>query len=328
MSTERHEADARRGAQTSELALSDLFRAWLENHHTVIKDSATRLWLNPLSTLLTWLVIGIALALPMTLYILLNNVQTLSFSLDNSAQISLYLKHTVSRSEGEKLALELALQTDIRSTEYISQQQALDEFRDLSGFGGAIDGLDNNPLPAVILIKPAPAVLENAASQSLLDELSVIPQVDMAQLDLEWLQRLYTMMDIVERVVNALTVLLSLGVLSIIGNTIRLMIESRRDEIVIIKLVGATNTFIRRPFLYTGLLYGFGGALMSWCIVAVALWWFSPPVLTLVDLYQSDFQLRGLDIIDTVLLLLGGSMLGWIGAWLAVNRHIGEIEPQ
>ncbi|ROR98943.1 cell division protein FtsX [Sinobacterium caligoides] len=317
-----------RGAQSSHVGLADLFRAWVDNHKKVVRDSIQRLLDSPLSTLLTWVVIAIALALPMTLYIALSNIQGLSIGLDGSAQVSIYLKQDVTPQAGEKLAAKLPLRKDIRAAHYISKQQALAEFRALSGFGEAIDALNENPLPAVIVVQPAPSVVQSGKAKDLLASLADLPEVDLAQLDLEWVQRLYSMMDIVERVVNALSILLGLGVLSVIGNTIRLTIESRRDEIVVAKLVGATDTFVRRPFLYTGMLYGLGGAFCSWCIVFATLWWLSGPVLALADLYHSNFQLRGLDLIDTLLLLLGGSMLGWVGAWLAVSRHLGSIEPK
>jgi cell division transport system permease protein len=321
-------AKQQRGAQSSHVGLNDLFHAWIDNHREVVKDTAERMLNAPLSTLLTWLVLAIALALPTTLYLGLTNVSSISSGIDQSAHISLYLKANISEEAGRKLTARMPLDTDIRDAQYISKEQALAEFRQLSGFNDTIDALDNNPLPAVILIQPSAAANSAEAAQQLLKTLQAMKEVELAQLDLEWVQRLQSMMDLAKRVINSLALLLGSGVLIVIGNTIRLAIESRRDEIVIIKLVGATDTFVRRPFLYTGLIYGLGGAIVAWIIVFFALQWFSQPIVQLADLYHSDFELRGLDFIDTLLLLLGGSMLGWIGAWLAVTRHLGAIEPR
>ncbi|CAH0992966.1 Cell division protein FtsX [Sinobacterium norvegicum] len=321
-------AKQQRGAQSSHVSLNDLFHAWIDNHREVVKDTAQRMLNAPISTLLTWLVLAIALALPTTLYLGLTNVSSISSGIDQSAHISLYLKTGISEEAGRKLAERLPLDTDIRAAQYISKEQALAEFRQLSGFNDTIDALDNNPLPAVILIQPSAAISGADGAQQLLHTLQQMKEIELAQLDLEWVQRLQSMMELAKRIINSLALLLGSGVLIVIGNTIRLAIESRRDEIVIVKLVGATDTFVRRPFLYTGLIYGLGGAILAWVIVFFALLWFSQPIIQLADLYHSDFQLRGLDFVDTLLLLLGGSMLGWIGAWLAVTRHLGSIQPR
>jgi cell division transport system permease protein len=155
-----------------------------------------------------------------------------------------------------------------------------------------------------------------------------LPQIDQAVLDLEWVQRLYSMMALGKRLVIALAALLALGVLLVVGNTIRLAIESRRDEIVIVKLVGGTNAFVRRPFLYTGLWYGLGGGILAWLIIGFGLFWLSSPVAELAGLYRSQFELQGLGIGDSLMMWLCGGLLGLAGAWLAVSRHLGAIEPR
>ncbi len=316
------------GANQHRTGHSDRFNNYLAHHKLVIRDSLARLLKNPVGSLMTWLVIGIALALPSGLFVAIHNVEAISSNWEGSAQISLYLHKVVSDQDGRQLARELNGHPDIEHVEYISATQALEEFQSLSGYGDVLTHLNSNPLPAVIVVRP---VEQNAALEStrqLFAELEHLPRVDQAVLDLEWVQRLYSLMALGKRITLALTALLSLGVLLVIGNTIRLAIESRRDEIVIVKLVGATNAFVRRPFLYTGLWYGLGGGLIAWLLIRIGLLWISGPVAQLTGLYQSQFMLQGLGAGNTLLLWLFSALLGLAGAWLAVSRHLGDIEPR
>jgi cell division transport system permease protein len=142
-----------------------------------------------------------------------------------------------------------------------------------------------------------------------------------------WVKRLYQFMELGQRLVWALATLLGLAVLLIIGNTIRLSIESRRDEILVVKLVGGTDAFVRRPFLYTGIWFGLGGGIIAWLLLSMGLYWLSGPVETLISLYGSDFVLQGLSLSDSLMLIFDGVILGWLGAWLAVSRHLTKIKP-
>ena len=277
--------------------------------------------------MMTWLVIGIALALPSGLFVALDNVASVSRGWDGAAQISLYVNKVVTEQDSRKLAKKLRLRHDIAEVSYISRSQALEEFQRLSGYGDVLSHLDQNPLPAVIVVKPVEQATFAAATETLYNELGALPQIEQAVIDLEWVQRLYHMMELGKRMTLALAVLLALGVLLVIGNTIRLAIENRRDEIVIVKLVGATNPFVRRPFLYTGLWYGLGGGIMSWLLITIGLFWLSEPVAELSGLYQSQFALQGLNLGQTLLLWLSSALLGLAGAWLAVSRHLSSIEP-
>jgi cell division transport system permease protein len=275
---------------------------------------------------MTWLVIGIALALPGGLFVALNNVEAVSKGWDGAAQISLYVHKAVTEHDSRRLANKIQLRDDVAEVEFISSVQALEEFKALSGYGEVLDQLDNNPLPAVIVVRPKDDSHVN--TQQLYKSLQSIPQIEQAVIDLEWVQRLYTMMALGKRMTLALAALLALGVLLVIGNTIRLAIESRRDEIVIVKLVGATNAFVRRPFLYTGVWYGLGGGFMAWIIISISMMWLSKPVAMLAGLYQSEFTLQGLAAGQVLLLWLSAAVLGLLGAWLAVGRHLGAIEPR
>jgi cell division transport system permease protein len=300
---------------------------YLREHARVLLFTLGRLWRSPGGTLLTAAAIGITLALPAGLRVLLENAHVLSYSWESSVQASLFLKSDVTEAEGRALAHELSRKPGVADTSYITRDQALDEFRQLSGFGNALDVLRENPLPAVVVVKPEGHQTPEAINQ-LIEDLGEIPQVDQARLDTAWLQRLYAILDIAQLGLEILAVLLGLAVIITVGNTIRLDIQSRRDEIVVLKLIGASDGFIRRPFLYTGACYGLLGAILAWALIGVGLWLLSAPVSRLAALYHSQFRLAGLGFVSTLTILGAGMLLGWLGSWWTVARHLGEIEPQ
>lgn len=317
----------REGASQSRTKFRDHYNSWLRHHRLSAADSLFRVLDNALSSVLTWLVIGIALALPVGLNVALDNVNRLSASWDSPAQISLFLLEEVDAEEASQLAVELAERDDVAETLFISRVEALEEFSELSGFADVLASLDDNPLPNLILVSPADGSQEQATS-ALRDDLQKHPGVAQAVLDMAWLQRLNSLMELSRRLVLAVGGLLVFGVVLILGNTIRLAIENRREEIVIVKLVGGSNAFVRRPFLYTGLWYGVGGGAFAAILVALALWFLSEPVGNLAQLYQSTYQLSGLGIMGGLNLVILGGLLGLAGAWLAVTRHLVNIEPR
>jgi len=317
-----------KGASQSRTSIADIVSSYFAHHRLVGRESLQRLLKTLVPSIMTWLVIGIAMALPIGLFVALDNIESLSGGWDGAAQISLFIGKTVDEKDARKLAAQLRLRKDIVEVNFITQNEALIEFQALSGYGDVLQHLDSNPLPAVIVIRPTEGENAAAIAEALFIELQALPQVEQAVLDLEWVQRLYSMMALGRRMTVALAGLLSLGVLLVIGNTIRLSIESRRDEIVIVKLVGATNAFVRRPFLYTGLWYGLGGGLMSWIIINMGLFLLRNPIEQLAGLYQSQFELQGLGFFDTILICVVSGTLGLVGSWLAVSRHLGSIEPR
>jgi cell division transport system permease protein len=324
----RKESQRRReGARTSKTTLLDQFNAWLQHHRLSAADSLVRVLDHPGSSLLTWLVIGIALALPVGLNVALDNVSKVSTSWESPAQISLFLQNGVPDVRAKQLLAELSAREDVIETRFISREEALDEFRDLSGFADVLANLDENPLPDLILVTPKPT-LDEPAVAALRAALEQNTDVAEAVLDMAWLQRLNSLMDLSRRVVLAVGGLLVVGVLLILGNTIRLGIESRRDEIIIVKLVGGSNGFVRRPFLYTGLWYGVGGGVLAALLVSAALWYLEEPIGELAMLYESAFNLTGLGVMGALNLVILGGILGLAGAWLAVSRHLVHIEPQ
>lgn len=301
--------------------------AYFTHHLWVLISSLGALWRTPLATLMTAAVIGIALALPTGLHVLLQNVQQLSTGWEGTAQMSLFLKSDVPEKRIQSLADKLRNWDGVAEVQYISREQALAEFRELSGFGGALDSLDENPLPAVLVLRPTAEATEPAQMELLLGKVQKLEPVDLAQLDMEWVRRLNGIIEVGKRGVLLLGGLLALAILLVVGNTIRLTILSRSQEIIVTKLIGATNAFIRRPFLYTGFWYGLMGAVLAWLLVAILLGLLSDPVSRLSFLYSSEFSLDGLDL-ETVIILLGsGIALGLLGSWLAVGRHLQAIEP-
>lgn len=296
-------------------------------HIQVMLYSLGQLWRTPAATTMTILVIGIALALPAGLYVLLKNVEEVSSQWDDASQISLFLHHSTPDSRGKQLAEQLLTWPDINAVSYQSSKQSLEEFRQLSGLDALLDTLPKNPLPPVIIIQPTATQHEAEVLASLLERLQNMQEVELAQLDMEWLQRLRTINETGERGISILAILLSLSVLLVIGNTIRLAILNRQTEIRVIKLVGGTNAFVRRPFLYTGFWYGLLGGAIAWLTLLLTLLTINGPVNRLAALYDSQFALQWLSGQMFIALPLFGTLLGVLGAWLAVGRHLNTIEP-
>ena len=312
-----------RGGRSSVAASS--VSAWLAHHVYVFFFSLGQVSRTPLATLMTASVIGIALALPTGLYLLMENARSVSQGWDGVMQISLYLKHEITDEQARQLAIKLQRHPDIKKLRLITRKQALDEYKQLSGFSEALNMLVENPLPAVLVVRPRLSTPQ--AGQTLLQQLHQLPEVDIAQFDQRWLKRLFAIMDIIRRGVLILAVLLALAVLLIIGNTIRLSIQSRREEIEVNKLFGATDSFIRRPFLYSGWWYGFLGSVFAWGLISYALYLLDEPTRQLSSLYFSQYNLITLDLQASVILLLTGPLLGLFGAGLAVGRHLRSIQP-
>ena len=289
--------------------------------------SMGQLFKHPLNTLLTTAVVGIALSLPAGFYLLLENCQRVASNWDNSSEISLFLKLEVDEKRTLALMEELRQTQGVVTVDYISSDAALLEFQKQTGLSQAMNALESNPLPAIILLQPALQELSSIESDLLMQKLRTLPEVDMAQFDRQWIQRLFAIIEIVRQGVIVLSVLFALAVLLIVGNTIRLAIYNRRTEIEVNKLFGATEAFIQRPYLYSGLFHGAGGSFLAWLLLSLSLFLLDAPVARLAELYSSDFKLHSFSIIECLLLFLGGGVLGLLGSWVSVQRHIKAIEP-
>ncbi|OAI95037.1 permease-like cell division protein FtsX [Pseudomonas putida] len=303
-----------------------LLHAWLESHRSSLLDSLRRLGKQPIGSFFTCLVMAVALSLPMGLSLILSNIERLGGSWQRAAQISLYLKLDTSVRDGEALREQIRTLPGVTDAEYVSREQALNEFQQQSGLGEALRELPENPLPGVVVVTPNE--VDKPALDALRQRLAELPHVELAQLDLVWVERLAAILKLGDRFVFGLTVLLVSALLLVIGNTIRLHIENRRTEIEVIKLVGGTDSYVRRPFLYMGALYGLGAGILSWGVLAFGLNWLNDAVVDLSGLYGSDFALAGVPSADGLSLLLGAVLLGYIGAWIAVARHLSELAPR
>lgn len=305
------------------LALDQWLRSYGRLHAQVMISSLGRLYRNPFSSLLTTAVVAIALALPSGLLVILDNLQRLNTSWDGSSSISLFMRQAIGDAQTDRLAQELEGWPRVSAVQIVHRDQALAEFRELSGFGEALNALEENPLPGVVVVRPASQ--ENI--EVLLDDLGRLPEVELAQIDLQWVRRFGTLMEIGRRGILVVGALLGLAVLLIVGNTIRLDIQNRRDEIEVSKLIGGTDAFIRRPFLYIGFWYGLLGALLAWLLVSLGFALIDGPARRLAGLYDSSFLLSGLSWQAVGWLILTGIGLGLAGSWLAVGRHLDAIEP-
>ncbi len=300
---------------------------YLLRHLQVMLFSLGRLWRQPVASLMTITVIGIALVLPAGLFVLSENMSSLSNRWDSASQITLFLHKEVSPQQAQRLNDDLKSWPEIEQVHYQSAQQSLEEFRQLSGLGDVLDSLPTNPLPAIIIVEPADDNIDKATISQLVERLNSLSSVEQAKLDMEWLQRFRSINKMVQRGITILAILLSLSVVLAIGNTIRLAILSRESEIRVMKLVGATDRFIRRPFLYTGFWYGFLGGLFAWITLVLTMGLLSGPVNDLAGQYGSDFSLHWFGGFMFLILPFAGAILGISGAWLAVGRHLHLIEP-
>jgi len=301
--------------------------SYFGNHLRVSLASLGRLYAQPVATFMTAAVLAIALALPVGLYIALDNVGKLSSGWDGSTQISLFLHTHVKKRDAQKLMQRLEKHKYIKKVDFIDKEKGLEQFKEISGFGDAIKYLDNNPLPIVLVVQPKILVNQANTTTQLVKELGKNKLVELAQLDVQWVKRLYTFLEIANRSIWVISSMLAIAVLLIIGNTIRLDIQNRREEIEVSKLIGASDAFIRRPFLYTGVWYGAIGGLIAWIITLISLLLMENPIHKLALLYHSDFRLTGLGVGNTLLLILISCLLGLVGSWIAVSRHLKEIEP-
>lgn len=324
---EERELSAGRGAQLRRQGPLSGLKNYFLRHFQTLFYALGQLSRRPFSTLMTVAVIGIALALPAGMHVMLKNVQTVLSGWDGAAQVSLFLHRETREPAAVSLAEKLRARPEVASVDYISAEQAMEEFRLLSGFGEALGALEENPLPPVLVVHPALNRQSPEALSELVEELGREGSVELAQLDMQWVKRLYGLMDIGRRGVWVLAGLLALAVLLVVGNTIRLAIQNRRDEIVITKLIGGTDTFIRRPFLYTGFWYGLLGGIIAFILVQTSMWLLATPVNNLAGLYNSSFRLDGMDLATFGALLGSGLLLGLFGSWLAVGRHLRAIEP-
>jgi cell division transport system permease protein len=301
---------------------------WGARHAQALLGSVGRLSRAPVATLLTVMVVGLALALPLSLRLLVDNTRAATGDLANAVDLTVYFKSDVSLERAEQLRRNAGKRAGVAAVTLLPAEQALEEFREYSGFGEALEALESNPLPHVLNVRPAPDASAPAQIEQLKRYFAAWPEVEIVQVDTEWVQRFAAILEVLRRLLTVASIVLGLGVVAVIGNTIRLEIQQRRPEIEVTKLVGGSNAFVRRPFLYTGALYGLAGALLAWLLLAAALAFLSGPVEELARLYGSGFALRTPGAQEVLQLLGGGALLGWLAAWGSTARHLSRIQPR
>ena len=303
--------------------------ATLATRHTqALLGALGRLVRAPLATVLTLLVIGLALTLPAALGMLVRNAESATGRLGRAVDMSVYLRSSVPLARARQLAVEARAVHGVARVQVISAAAGLRQFRKYSGFGAALNALPSNPLPNVLRIVPQPRSSGAAALETLRRTFASWPEVGMVQLDAQWVLRFNAILGVLRRLVSTAAVLFGAGVLAVIGNTIRLEILNRHAEIEVTKLVGGSNAFVRRPFLYTGMLYGLGGALLAWMILEAVVIGLTGPVARLAQLYGSAFVPAGLAARQCGVLFGGAVVLGWLGAWISAYHHLRRIEPR
>ena len=309
------------------VAISAHLSAWLDQHRRSACRSYMEMRRRPLATLMTLLVIGITLALPASLLSLLKISQTMTGDHQQTASISLFLKSGIVNEKALRVATDLEQRPQVDHVELLTSADAMEEFRGHSGFGDALDALDENPLPNVLLIHLLPDS-SSIEIRKLATELKEESVTDSIGYDQGWIERLQAITQAIRRAVQALGFGLGLAVMLIIGNTIRLEIMNRREEIQVTRLVGGSDGFIRRPFLYIGLSYGLFGALIAWLLVSILLMLVSGPLGRLAELYDTTISLTAFSLHALLLLIPIGISFGLAGAWLAVSRHLSSINPE
>lgn len=307
---------------------ADKLNAYAHIHAHALFFSLGRLLRSPFSAVMTLSVLSIAVSLAGGFYLFVANVQQFTGNLESSNQISLFLKLEIADKKGNELALRIRDNPKIQGVNVITKQQALKEFQAYSGFGDALKALNKNPLPTVIQIIPKNTLEHQNDVETLLNELNRLPEVDFAQLDMQWVKRLQSIMELARRGTGLLSFLLAIAVLFITGNTIRLELQNRKDEVLIAKLVGATHSFIQRPFLYTGFWYGFLAGIVAWILIAAMVLILRNPMERLSGLYNSDFSVLFLNFTESLVLVSISSFLGIAGALIVLVYQLHQLKPE
>jgi len=310
------------------MPLPDAVAIHFERHAQALLGSLGRLARQPFATFLTVVVIGIALALPAALYLTVVNLRAVTDGLGDTVQLSAYLAMPTTAAQAKQAANAIEAREGVGDAVLVSPDEGLAEFRKRSGIGDALEALPDNPLPWLVMVRPSPPHDTPEALEALAAELRKIERVDLVEADTAWVRRIHAIEDTIERLVLLVAAVLAAGVLAVVGNTIRLEINGRRAEIEVTKLVGGSNAFVRRPFLYSGLWQGLGGGLLAFALVVAGLGALEPFVEQLSAAYGASFSLRGLARDEWPALVGGGALLGLLGAWLAATYHLRRIEPR
>lgn len=298
-------------------------RAWRDLHLYSLFSSIGRMMQRPWATALTVGVMAVALVLPLCLAMLIGNIERLSGGFRESREVSLFLATDADDAAARALAQQLRADAQVEDVLLRTPEEGLAEFREMADFADALALLEDNPLPAVLVVTPVTGIDPLVLAQ----RLRALPGIDFVQHDAQWRARLTAWLDFGRRLALAVAALLGVGVLLVVGNTVRLDIQGRAEEIQTVQLLGATDGFVRRPFLYLGAWYGLFAGLLALAVAALAPWFMRAPVAALVESYGSRFQMKGLDVSLALATLALSVALGWLGAWLAAAHHLRRSAP-
>ncbi|MGC9400839.1 permease-like cell division protein FtsX [Vibrio genomosp. F10] len=298
---------------------------FFQSHLNQAKRSFAELWVRPLGNLLTLAVISMALAMPSCLYLLGKNIAAVADTAVSPSQISAYLAEQTPEARIMVLKDEIESRDNVAKVDYISSQQGLDDLSQYAGFEQAISLLDDYSLPSVLIITPSED--DNDLIKALVGSLKAQQEITDIRLDEDWLVRLDAIQALISVIVIALSLLMLSSVFLIVGNTLRFNVLANKDEIQTMKLIGATNSFILRPYVYSGMWFGLLGALCAWILTALITILLNGTVEDLAMLYDSHFRLIGLSWDESLLLIILGLILGCAAAKVSAQRHLKEIEP-
>lgn len=301
-------------------------RNWLRQHWLGLAATLARLARTPLASLLNIGVVGAALALPLALYVVLVNVQDIARDSSPAPQVSLFLAVEAQDTDTREIASRLQRHAGVSKFRFIARAQALEDLKASSGLTDVISSLGRNPLPDGFVVDAKDNTV--AALERLRDEFKVWPKIEHVQLDSAWARRLDATLQLGRLMVLVLGALLACALVAVTFNTIRLQILTQRAEIEVAKLIGATNPFIRRPFLYYGTVLGLAGGASGWLITWGGLHLLNGRLAGLAEFYGANLKLHHLSTPDTLSLLLIAAALGWLGAWLSASRNLAEFDPE
>lgn len=301
---------------------------WQEQWRYALRGTLSDMWRQPLATLLTVMVIAISLTLPSVCYMVWKNVSQAATQWYPAPQLTVYLSKTLDDTAAENVVAQLKQVDGVDNVNYLTREEALNEFRNWSGFGGAMDMLEQNPLPAVAIITPKLNFQNSDTMQNLRDSVAKVQGVDEVRMDDSWFARLAALTGLVGQIASMIGILMIIAVFLVIGNSVRLSIFARRDTINVQKLIGATDGFILRPFLYGGALLGLSGAVLSLILSEVLVLRLQSVVANVASVFGTTFSLEGFSWDEALLLLMIAAIIGWIAAWLATVQHLRRFTPQ
>ena len=297
-----------------------MLKPYFRSHKQSLFFSLQQLKTLPVASFILIVVVCLAFSLPISLWVISNNAKQLTNNWQRSAQISIFLDAELSDDKLNNLLNKIRNFDEVDYANYISPARGLMQLEEQTGMDDVSLLLAKNPLPAVIELHPK--IQTKGKLDKLIEHFEGLDGISQVKIDMQWVMRLKSMLDFAAKAASGLMVILCFAVILVVGNTIRLTIVNKQKEIEVLKLVGATNAYIRRPFLYFGFIHGLLGALLAWVFISLLLIWLQFAVSNIAKLYYTHYDLAGLSITGGLILLFLGSILGILGAFISVARQV------